>query len=350
MDRAGDESVRDIAVSMFRGVSLLTLAQQEIVLRLILQSVSVLRVPNNDDDRDALYPTIAREKQQQQPGATATSAADATTAAAGGGASGAMQRGQQQSPPTPDAAVVLDFLLDVLLYTPPMSAGSVSATAVPNFNCSGLSVGRLERFLGKGRKDFSKPEWRGEGLGKRKTAVLKLLCSGLFSHADRLLHLCAAACDSHHAVAGRAADELKHLPQLDLHSPALACALTGLFLGHTAKPLRSTAPPAVQAAASMQALSRSPPSNAVRLWLLRYLARAHAVASPEALPGVCLAVLEAVGMGGVDAGFVDPAALGASACGGGAVKVSEVVEGWRARTHTSTAAGASGLSGNAKVK
>ena len=171
-----------------------------------------------------------------------------------------------------DRALVLEWMLDLLQYLPPLAE---AASAAP----PGLSVAAAKRVCGK----LDPAEVRGELLTAKKLAATRLLGAAagraevpkggpLFTALETLPHWLVASCDGDAAVQSAADAALRKLSGgVDLENPALIDALCTLVVG--------SPPAAAGADAASSTHVRRAAAVAVRAKALGYLSRSTVAAS-----------------------------------------------------------------------
>ena len=296
------------------GISKRPSAQQDTLLGLLLSALPILPLPKTKAQ-------LGTAPAATSPAAAAAAAAPNSAPAPGAPAPPAAPAAAE-APTLPflvdaaDRALVLGWLLDLLLYLPPLASA-------PHTPPPGLSRAAAKRVCGK----LDGAEVRGELLAAKKVAALRLLGAStldggvLFAPSETLPHWVVASCDNDHGVSSAAEAMLRKLQGAeDLEEPRLVDALTGLVLG-TATPAvtaaaasactstatatsaaaaAATSPTATAAAAAAAAASaiqdpltsRSAASVAVRLAALTLLNRSQCAASR--FPGTLKAIVHCV--------------------------------------------------------
>lgn len=122
------------------------------------------------------------------------------------------------------SVIILDFLLDVLLFTlPPPESEQENV----EFVSPGLSLKAQKRIS-------SKMTFTSDTLNDTKEAVVEFLieASDVFDSNDILPHFIVASCDNYHAVASKGDDGLRrYLPRLDLEQKPVIVKLMSMFQG-----------------------------------------------------------------------------------------------------------------------
>uniref|UniRef100_A0A7S4BN83 Non-specific serine/threonine protein kinase n=2 Tax=Chrysotila carterae TaxID=13221 RepID=A0A7S4BN83_CHRCT len=194
-----------------------------------------------------------------------------------------------------DRKLVLAWLLDLLLYMPPLTRTLPAAENAPAAAAAappGLSPAAAKRICGK----LSPEEVQGEMLAA-KMAVLRLLGASrgsaerqsppLFTAAETLPHLVVGSCDSNGDVSLLAEGLLRKLGKVDIDSASVIDALCALVLGE----LPGAAGTAGAGATDPQTQRRAA-SVAVRVKAIGYLSRSVAAASH--FPATLQAVFHAI--------------------------------------------------------
>ena len=249
--------------SLLVGIAKRPAAQQDTLLGVLLAALPVLPLPKLKDDLGGDAPTLPF-----------LVAAD-------------------------DRALVLAWLLDLLLFMPPLAA-------TPHVVAPGLSRAAAKRVCGK----LADAEVRGELLAAKKMAALRLLDARtsegagqfgeLFAFSETLAHWVVASADNDHGVAAFAETALRRLKEESLEEPRLVDGLTALVLGTiTASPAAAAkvgSPSASTAGASASVddpmTSRTAASVAVRLKALGYLHKSKAAANR--FPGTLQAIFHSI--------------------------------------------------------
>jgi len=178
-----------------------------------------------------------------------------------------------------DRKIVLEWLLDLLLYLPPLASA-------PHEPPAGLSRAAAKRVCGK----LADHEVRGELLAAKKRAALRLLDAStddgaiLFGPAESMAHWVVAACDGDSGVERIADGALRKRQEANLDEPSLIDSLLSLVLG--AQPTRSTA------SESDPVHGRTAASTAVRLRAIGLLCRS--VGAANRFPGTIQAIFHSV--------------------------------------------------------
>lgn len=227
--------------ALLAGVAQRSAAQQETLLQLLLSALPDLPIPEHASDLAATLPFLVAPA---------------------------------------DRALILEWLLDLLQYLPPLA--EATAAAPP-----GLSPAAAKRVCGK----LDPSEVRGELLAAKKLAATRLLSApagrsdpreagGLFSPVETLPHWLVAACDGDGAVQSAGEVQLRKLSVgVDLEQPKLVDALCRLVVGSASGQPRG---PGERLAAAV----------AVRVRALWYLSRSVAAASH--FPGVVQATFHSI--------------------------------------------------------
>ena len=249
--------------SLLVGIAKRPAAQQDTLLGVLLAALPVLPLPKLKDDLGGDAPTLPF-----------LVAAD-------------------------DRALVLAWLLDLLLFMPPLAA-------TPHVVAPGLSRAAAKRVCGK----LADAEVRGELLAAKKMAALRLLDARtsegagqfgeLFAFSETLAHWVVASADNDHGVAAFAETALRRLKEESLEEPRLVDGLTALVLGTiSASPAAAAkvgSPSASTAGASASVddpmTSRTAASVAVRLKALGYLHKSKAAANR--FPGTLQAIFHSI--------------------------------------------------------
>ena len=186
-----------------------------------------------------------------------------------------------------DRALILAWLLDLLLYLPPLA----SAPHVPP---PGLSRAAAKRVCGK----LDASEVRGELLAAKKLAALRLIGGEtrdggtIFASSETLPHWVVASCDNDHAVSSQADGALRRLQAADLEQLPLVDGLTALVLGTTAQPAASSASSSSPPKQEDPLTQRSAAAVAVRLKAIQYLTKSQAACNR--FPGTLQAIFSAL--------------------------------------------------------
>ncbi|RUP51830.1 hypothetical protein BC936DRAFT_145387 [Jimgerdemannia flammicorona] len=161
-----------------------------------------------------------------------------------------------------DAATVLSFFMDVMLYVQPSSAPSShhhhgEQTQPANLPPPGLSPRAVENVTNKG-----KVQWLSSQLTRVKTGILRLLCTSAFTDDERLRILIVGACEMNDAVLTASEDGLKRWAgKADLEKLQVIQGLYALYQGTVST--KGVDPLDI----------RLPASNLIKIRILNYLTR-----------------------------------------------------------------------------
>ena len=128
-----------------------------------------------------------------------------------------------------DAAVIMAFFLDVLLFSAKNSATGVQAVKIGEEQPAGLSHAAITQLTNNGKK-----AWGFEELGNTKFGILTLLYSDLFPSNKKFPHFIVASCASSHDLVDKGEGGLKRF-KFDLEDAQLVQELYMLYQGTPAE-------------------------------------------------------------------------------------------------------------------
>jgi len=200
------------------------------------------------------------------------------------------------APPSSSASTeaLRQFLLDVMLYSPPIAAkaspgsgvgaGTAAAAEAPS-SPDGLSPEAVERLTGKASTAMRGAQEGPAYIMGRKSAVLKAIQGKLLADADALPVALVASCGAHHEVR-RAGEDLARVrgQRADYEDPQLVRTLFHLLLGDP-QPAQAglPSPPPLEA-------RRTPATAPVRALLYANLCRS--VRAANSFPDCLRAIFE----------------------------------------------------------
>ncbi|KAG0174143.1 hypothetical protein DFQ29_007586 [Apophysomyces sp. BC1021] len=167
-----------------------------------------------------------------------------------------------------DAAVILNFFLDVLLYQPSARQAAHQPGEAPQERIfSGLSAAAVDDVRNKG-----KANWSANRLTEAKLGIIRFILTPVFTDSERLRLLIAGVCDVNHQVISMSEDGLRRwISSADLEDVSLLQSLYTLYLGN-------------KTTASSESKSvRAPASNPIKIRVLQYLSKSVAATNMVAL-------------------------------------------------------------------
>uniref|UniRef100_H2ZN61 Proteasome component Ecm29 N-terminal domain-containing protein n=1 Tax=Ciona savignyi TaxID=51511 RepID=H2ZN61_CIOSA len=199
-----DERI-DLAPLLFSSVETKVKTQQDILLRLLITALPLIKLNDAGAKFQELFPF------KNHPRAT---------------------------------KALLDFCLDVMIMPYSLVAAPSrpsTAPAQPQANAApGLSRNGIRRIVG----DANTPAWSLEEVEKIKVAILSFIKQDMFDLNDIVCHLVIGSSDTRHTVASNSEFELKkQLPTIDWNKAPLVLKLYQLYLGTQATSKKKNIPP-----------------------------------------------------------------------------------------------------------